>query len=68
MFTLGTAGEVALPPVMSELRIRSPPSIITFNWNFHLLEVVFFWSYLYAIRFDKMEANDFQILLIDVTF
>ena len=32
------------------------------NWNFHSIEVVD------RVRFDKMEVNDFENLLIDVTF
>ena len=45
-----------------------------FNWNFYPLQVVSRWrdpqlqvSENYS-RFDKMEVNDFEILLVDVTF
>ena len=45
-----------------------------FNWNFHSLEVVFRWRDTHLqvsdklFRFDQIEVNDFEILLIDVTF
>ena len=52
----------------------NPLTAKLFNLNFHPLEVVSRWrdpqlqvSKNY-VRFDKMEVNKFQILLIDVTF
>ena len=44
-----------------------------FNWNFHSLEVVSCWrdlqlQELKLSKFDKIEVNSFEILLIDFTF
>ena len=46
----------------------NPLTAKLFNLNFHPLEVVDRVSEWKLFRFDKMEVNYFQILLVDVTF